>query len=215
MNVGRDERGAGAPSVPKLASDPGVGHLYGTAFRGAITGFLGHYGHAAGSEVVSKIDARYRAFVQPNHVSLGILASRKYPYAFVGELLRTMHTTVRAADEDAFIRQLGRWGVDATLDTVERVLIRYLVSPQAVAQRAPELWRIFHDCGRLTILKLTDTEFHSEVADWPHHDIRVCKLAVEGGRRLVERSGKTNVDAGRTKCQAWGHPTCVTRIKWT
>jgi hypothetical protein len=203
-----------APPSARGPDDRSVGHAYGTAFRGAVEGFLRHYGESAGAEVLARLPAVYRPLLTAHAPVLGILATKKYPYAFIGELMRTMQVAVRAPDEDAFIRRIGSWGIDVTLDTVERVLLRYLVSPAAIAQRAPDLWRVFHDCGRLSITLLADHEMHSEVADWPHHDVRVCKLGVEGGRRLFERSGLKNVEAARIKCQTWGHPVCVTRVRW-
>ena len=33
-------------------------------------------------------------------------------------------------------------------------------------------------------------------------------------RRLIERTGKTNVDARREKCVGFGHDVCVVRVKW-
>ncbi len=202
------------PLAARSVADRSIGHAYGTAFRGAVEGYLRHYGAAAGAEVFAKLPPNYRSLLTPNTPVLGIFATKKYPYAFIGELIRTMQVAVREPDEDVFIRRIATMGVDATLDTVERVMLRYLVSPQAIAERAPELWRVFHDCGRVTITLLTDRELHSEVADWPFHDVRVCKLGVEGGRRLFERSGLKNVEAARIKCQAWGHPVCVTRVRW-
>jgi hypothetical protein len=66
----------------------------------------------------------------------------------------------------------------------------------------------------LTIVSINDREFLSEVSDWPHHDVVVCKLGVEGGRRIVERTGVKNVTARREKCQSWGHDVCLTRVRW-
>lgn len=190
-----------------------VGNMYGSAFVGTMDGYLRQYGKAAAQEVISRLSPQWRRLLQPHAPSLGILGARKYPYAFIGELLKCMAATVKV-EEDVFLRQAATWGVDATLDTVSRIALRYVVSPQTVAERSPELWRVFHDCGRLTITSLTDHDFLSEVSDWPHHDVVVCKLGVEGGRRIVERTGAKNVEARREKCQAWGHDVCLTRIRW-
>jgi hypothetical protein len=97
---------------------------------------------------------------------------------------------------------------------VARITLRWLVSPATVAAKSPELWSVFHDCGRLSIVSIGEHEFLSEVSGWPHHDVMVCKLGVEGGRRIVERTGVKNVTARREKCQAWGHDACLTRVRW-
>ena len=191
-----------------------VGNMYGSAFVGTMEGYLQRYGKSAAQETIARLAPKWRSLLQPHAAALGILGARKYPYAFIGELLKAMASAVKV-DEDTFLRQAAAWGVDATLDTVSRIALRYVVSPQTVAERSPELWRVFHDCGRLTITSLTDRDFLSEVSDWPQHDVMVCKLGVEGGRRIVERTGAKNVEARREKCRAWGHDVCVTRIRWT
>jgi len=202
------------PSVPPPPISERVGNIYGTAFVGALQYFEKRYRAVAVSTTIAQLQPKWGQFVRPNVPAMGVLGARRYPYAFVGDLIRAMASAVRAPDEDAFLRELAAAGVDATLDTVARISLRWLVSPATVAAKSPELWRVFHDCGRLTILSITDHDFLSEVADWPHHDVMVCKLGVEGGRRIVERTGVKNVTARREKCQAWGHDVCLTRIRW-
>jgi hypothetical protein len=38
---------------------------------------------------------------------------------------------------------------------------------------------------------------------------------VEVRRRLIERTGRSNVTVRREKCQAWGHEVCSSRVRWT
>ena len=190
-----------------------VGHIYGTGFLGGVEWYVGRYGPAAAHAVIARLSPAARAYVVPNSPNLGILGAKKYPYAIVGELVRAMAAAVRL-DEDALIRELSTVGVDATIDTVARVAVRWIVSPESVVERSPDLWRTFHDCGTLRITWVSEREFLSEVSNWPHHDLTVCKMCVEGGRRLVERSGVERVEARREKCQSWGHTSCVTRVRW-
>jgi hypothetical protein len=188
--------------------------MFGSAFVGVMDAFVQRYGTVATHDAVTRLPAQWRPLVQPHAPRLGILGAKKYPYPFINELVKAMAAAVRAPDEDAFIEMLGSYGVDATLDTVERFALRYLVSPQSVAAKSPEIWRMFHDCGTLTITSCTDREFLSEVSHWPQHDVIVCKLGVGGGRRIVERTGAKNVEARREKCRSWGHDVCLTRIRW-
>ena len=205
---------APAHGSASLKADRSLGNMYGTAFVGVLEYFEKRYGVVANNTVVAAVLGRWGQFVRPNTRLMGILGAKKYPNAFVGELVRAMAVAVRAPDEDAFIREIAIAGVDATLNTVARAALRYLVSPASVAARSPDFWKLFHDSGRLTITAITDRDFLSEVSEWQNHDVVVCKLGVEGGRRIVERTGAPNVTARREKCIAWGHDVCLTRVRW-
>lgn len=192
--------------------EPAPGNFHGTGIRGGIEWFVRTFGPAAAQTAVTKMSPAYRAQLDPHDAALGILGARKYPYAFVGELMRSMASSVRR-DEDAFLREVVAHGVDATLNTVGRAVLRYLVSPQMIASRAQEMWNVFHDSGRIVILSQTDSEYIAQVNDWPNHDTTVCKMCGEGRRRVVERTG-VQVEVRRERCQAWGHDVCTYRLKW-
>lgn len=195
----------------KLAA---AGNFLGTGTMGSIDYFLKKYGPSAGHAVISKLSPASRAFVQPNANSLGILAARKYPYAFIGELFRAM-AVVSKVPEDQFIRECTAAGIDATVDTVGRIVLRYAVSPTMIASRAQELWNHFHDSGRVTVRVVNQNEYVSDVTDWPDHDVTVCKISAEARRRLIERTGKKNVEVARLQCIAWGHDRCTYRVRWS
>ena len=204
-------------SEPPTTSREGasLGNVYGTAVVGAIEYFEQRYGPAAAHAAIARRPAKWRAYVKPNVPALGVLGAKKYPNGFVGDLVRAMGAAVNAKDEDAFIREIASAGLDRTLDTVARVLLRSIASPAAVARHAPELWRLYHDSGRLQITELGERHYLSQVSDWANHDVVMCKLGVEAGRRIVERTRVRDVEARREKCVAWGHDVCLTRVKWT
>lgn len=190
-----------------------TGNFLGTGIVGTVDYFIKKYGPSAAHQAISKLSAASRAYVQPNAPSMGILAARKYPYAFIGELFRVMAQVARVP-EDVFIRDATAAGMDATLDTVGRILLRYAVTPQMIAARAQDLWNHFHDAGKVTVQVVSDHEYISDLTDWPDHDVTVCKIAAEARRRLIERTGKHNVEVARTQCVAWGHDRCTFRVKW-
>lgn len=192
-----------------------LGNLFGTGVLGAIEYFEQKYGPAAVHTLVARLSPKWRDIVRPNVPAMGVLGAKKYPYAFVGDMVRAMAVVAHARDEDLFIREIASAGFDRTLDTVARVLLRTIATPADVAQRSPELWRLFHDSGRLTIVELGERHYLSQIADWVGHDVAVCKLGVEAGRRIVERTGVKQVEARREKCLAWGHDVCLTRVRWT
>jgi hypothetical protein len=213
-DVGRDvgrEGGEGvAPPSTRLA---GLGTMVGTPIVGSIDFFLQRYGRAAAHETIARVPPRWREYLRPHAPQMGILGSRRYPYSFIGDLIRTMITVVRP-NEDAFVRDLAIAGLDASLNTAMRVLLRLAATPASLAERANEGWRMFHDTG-VVHASVNDREYVTEIVDWANHDVMVCKITVEVRRRLIERTGRSNVTVRREKCQAWGHEVCSSRVRWT
>ena len=192
----------------------GRGNFYGSGIVGAVDYFTKRYGNAAAAAAVAKLQPRWPTLVSPNAERLGILGAKLYPYAFVGEMVRAMIAIVKPPDEDAFIRELVAAGMDITLSTVNRVLLRYVLTRKDHAARAQDIWNAYHDSGVVKVLVSTNDEYTVELSDWPAHDVSVCKICLEARRRVLEKSGLRNVDASRIKCQAWGHDVCVMRFRW-
>jgi predicted hydrocarbon binding protein len=189
-----------------------LGNFFGTGMRGGLEWFVRTFGPAAAHTVVSRVAPQHRPLLDAHDPGLGILGARKYSYAFTGDLFRTMGLVAKM-DEDAFLRDIVNHGVDATLNTVGRAILRYAVSPQMICSRAQEMWNAFHDCGRITILSFADGEYLAQLSEWPNHDTTVCKIGAEARRRVVEKTG-LKVEVRRERCQAWGHEACTYRVRW-
>ncbi|GAC1358678.1 MAG: hypothetical protein NVSMB47_11560 [Polyangiales bacterium] len=191
------------------------GNFYGSGIAGAIETFVARYGNAASAEVVGRLQTTpWKALVAPNAPRMGILGARLYPYPFVGALFRAMIAVARPPDEDAFIREIVAGGMDATLSTVNRALLRWMVTPAAHAKRAQEVWSHYHDAGTIKVVVSRAGEYVTEVHDWPQHDVMVCKVCLEARRRVLEKTGVGPIEATRTQCVAWGHPICAYRFVW-
>ena len=187
--------------------------MKGTAIVGGFRYFIERYGNAAAHEVVSRAPPDVRAQLQPNAPLLGLLGNRSYATWFIGELVRIMGSVARRPEEE-FIRELADAGLTSSLGTVNRVALRYLTSIPSLAARAPEVWRMFHDDGRLTVISCTDREYVVQVSDWATHDPVVCRLSMEARRGLVARAGARDVILLRDKCLTWGNDVCTSRIRW-
>lgn len=194
-------------------SSRAIGNVRGSAIVGGVEHFTKKYGRAAAHEVFSRLTPTARAWVDPHAPACGLLGTRNYPYAVVGELVRTMQAVSRAPEDD-FIRDLVAAGMESAVSTVHRFALRYLVSAKAVAERAPSTWSLFHDCGRVTVLSITDNEYVAETSDWPNHDQTICRLSMEARRYLIERTGVTGARLFRERCKAWGDEVCVSRVRW-
>jgi serine/threonine protein kinase len=197
-----------------LSTPAGRGQFRGSALYQATAWFQEKYGNAAAHAVISKLPATMRAHVTPNAPAMGILGARSYPYPFVGELVRTMRHVVRAPDEDRFVHDLTYAGLDVLVSTMHRVLLRYLVSPSTFIERRQEIWNLFHETGRVNVVSQTPTSMVVEDADWPNTDAIVCKVNLEGRRKMLELMGLRGADLQRERCRAWGHEACVTRLRW-
>jgi len=189
------------------------GNLRGSAVVGGFAHFVRRFGAVAAHEVVARLPSSMRPYVTPNAPNIGLLGTRDYPYPVVGEILRAMHAVSRM-NEDEFIREIASNALDSTMTTVHRFALRWLVSPKSLAVRAQETWDLFNDSGRLQV-HLEEREYRSEVFDWPNHDATVCRLVMEGRRRLIERTGVRAPELFRDKCKAWGDAVCASRIRWT
>lgn len=172
------------------------------------------YGPAASHAVISRLPTQWRPLVKPNEAAFGVLGARVYPYPFVGDMLRTMKTVVGAKDEDTFLRDVTNAAIDQLLSTMHRVLIRWLLTPKTFLDHRQEIWDMYHDTGKLHVLSLTDKDFVIEDAEWGNTDPFVCKVNVEGRRRMMEVMGMRNIEMRREKCRSWGHDTCQTRVRW-
>jgi hypothetical protein len=190
------------------------GNFYGSGIVGAIQYFEEKYGRAASHDAIASLQPDHRAFVKPNTPLMGLLPTKLYPYAFIGDLIRNMCRAIKAPDEDAFIREITFAGMDATLSTIHRVILRWVATPQDHAKRAQQIWDQYHDAGRVTVLSATDHEYVVQLSDWPNHDVTVCKICLEARRRVLEKTGAKITEARREKCIAWGHDVCVSRYRW-
>lgn len=195
------------------ASSRPLGNVRGSAIVGGLEYFTKTYGRVAVHEAVARLSVSARAWVDPNAPRCGLLGTRNYPYAVIGELVRAMQEVARASEEQ-FIRELVAAGMEAALSTVHRFVLRYLVNAREIAARAPATWSLFHDCGRVTVLSITDHEYVAETSDWPNHDPTICRLSMEARRYLIERTGVRAPQLFRERCQAWGDEVCVSRVRW-
>ena len=202
-------------SVTKSVPPAAPGGFRGSALYSSVAWFESRFGPAASHAVIAKLPPNWRALVKPNEKAMGILGARIYPYPFVGDLIRCMRDVVNVKDEDEFVRDITKAGVEAMLGTMHRLVVRWLVTPKTFLEHRQEIWNLYHDTGKLHVLSSTEKEYVIQDAEWGNTDAIVCKVNLEGRRRMLAVMGLHNVEARREKCRAWGHATCDTRFRWT
>lgn len=200
------------PSVPQEA--PPRGGFRGSALHHSIVHFEQRYGPAAAHGVIARLPSAWRGLVKPNAPAMGILGARIYPYPFIGDLVRTMRDVTSSRDEDAFVRELVLAGMDVLVGTMHRVLVRWLVTPSTFLSKRQEIWELYHEGGKLNVLSQADKSYTIEDADWTNTEAIVCKINLEGRKRMLELMGMRKVESVREKCRAWGHESCITRFRW-
>jgi hypothetical protein len=202
-------RGSETGAVPVA----NVGRMVGTPIVAAARYFESRYGRAAVGEVVSKIPARWRSMLNPHAEAFGLLGARWYSYDFIQDWVTTARSVVRL-DEDTFIREIAYAGIDGSLNTVMRAMVRWFGSPRSFAERSQESWRLFHDTGIVTVPTLTSTEVRRRITEWHGHNVVVCKIVQDVFARTFAQTGVKNVVSRREECVAWGRDACVFHIKW-
>lgn len=198
---------------PRPLQTVAVGNIVGTPLVGAMEWFLKRHGKAAGHELVNRLPPRWSGMLSPHAPNLGLLGAKKYPQNFMGDVLRGMVQAAHITDEDLFIRDVATAGIDASVGTVARILLRLAATPQSLAARGQEAWSLFYDSGRVRV-EATDHEYLSTTTEWANHDAMVCRVSMEVRRRLIERTGVTILEVRRDRCVGWGHDACVVRIRW-
>jgi hypothetical protein len=193
---------------------PPRGGFKGSALHHSFAWFERRFGPAAVHAVIAKLPANWRALVKPNERAFGILGARIYPYPFVGDTVRIMRDVANVKDEDEFVRDITNAGVEAMLGTAHRLVVRWLVTPKTFLEHRQDIWDLYHDTGKLNVLSLAEKEYVIQDAEWSNTDPIVCKVNLEGRRRMLGVMGLRYVDARREKCRAWGHATCDTRFRW-
>jgi hypothetical protein len=204
-----------APASSSATHFVALGSMAGTPLVGAAAHFVKRYGNVAGLETVVQLPRKWRSFVRPHAPALGLLGARRYPYAFVGDLVRAMSRAVHRFGDPTFTNELAVAGIDAAMDTSARVMLRLAATPQLLASRGQEAWNLFHDTGRVTVRSLGRNEYVSSITHWMNHDDLVCRICLEVRRRVFERTGLRDVRAERLECIATGGSSCVSRISWT
>lgn len=201
------------PRIQTSAPPPPDAHFRGSGLVGGVQHFVRTYGNVAAHSAIARLSPNSRMWIKPNADALGILGAKRYPYAFVGELVRAMAASIKKSEDD-YCREFAAHGVDFTLETVNRAVVRHFASPRMLADRAQELWNMYHSVGRVVIEWVGRSEYLASLHDWPDHDVTVCKVCMEARRRVLEHTRVKDLEVRREKCQAWGHDVCTNRVRW-
>jgi hypothetical protein len=180
----------------------------------AITARIKYVRDTHGEEGVRRVKAK----MSPEHRA--ILDGRVLPHAWVPfdlfvELCLTVDELFGKGNL-ALVKEMGRFAARANLPTLYR-LFYVLGSPEFILGRAPRLWDVHYDSGRLeTSFAIKDGRRTASlrIIDFatPH---RVHCLSVWGwGEQSVELSGGKTVESSEASCRCNGAAVCEFLISW-
>lgn len=140
--------------------------------------------------------------------------SHWYPFAAFIDLNLTIDRVFGDGDLK-LVRLMGRYGADANLTTIYRLFFMFH-TVKWVMDRAPRLWALHYDSGKLIINSKPGNEVELRIVrfDEPH---KAHCLSVQGWvERSVELSGGKNVQVVEQQCRT-DHPDaedCVFVGRW-
>ena len=168
---------------------------------------LGH-----GRSGMDKLTAACSPSLRAN-VEHGIAKAHWYPFEEFVEL-NTVIDKVFGRGDLGLVRQLGRYGADATLTTIYRLFYK-LGTVQWILGRAMRLWSAHYDSGYLEVQNrggIHETVLKIRGFETPH---QVHCLSVLGWcERSIELSGADQVTGKETLCRTRGDEVCQIEASW-
>jgi len=137
------------------------------------------------------------------------------PFAFFVDLCENIDRIYGRGDL-SLVKEVGRFAARANLPTLYRIFY-VLGSPEFILGRAPRLWDVHYDSGRLeTSFSIKDGRRVASIKimdfETPH---RVHCLSVAGwAEQSVELSGGKAVEVIEASCRAKGDKTCELVASW-
>lgn len=188
---------------------------------GAIREFFAWYQQKFGLERVRamarQMPEELRPLLDPDDPIVHFLASSWYP-------ARLVHAMLELAMEGRTELETQRWARDATrhvvkhgMNSVYRVLLSKLGSPEIYARMVPRMWRQLHDSGDRSVVITGEGRATSRIANWRGHHALLCLLSTDLMCAVFEEMGCRNVKWRRVQClsHGGGGSECVYEITWT
>jgi hypothetical protein len=146
-------------------------------------------------------------------IGQGVVRAAWYPTGLFIELNQRLDELFGAGDL-ALVKQLGRFGADASLTTIYRLFFK-VGTVQWILGRASRLWGMHYDSGRMVIRPGGgDQTLEMEIADFDEPHRAHCVAVMGWIERSVELSGGTQVEITERSCRAIGDARCRWRLRW-
>lgn len=141
-----------------------------------------------------------------------IIAVGWYDLALYARMIRVLDSVLGRGDL-ALLSELGRYGAERDLTTIQRLFFR-LASPAYAIEKIAEYWRRFHDTGTWNVARVGEHHVTGSLDDWGVVDAALCAELVAYMARVIELVGGKNATMLHPRCRARGAKRCEFELSW-
>ena len=193
----------------------GEAMIKGGAIREFFAWYEGKFGLDSLRHMARQVPPDLAPLVDPDDPVVHFLAASWYPARLVHSMLDTMNEGRSELEIERLARDATRHVVAHGMNSVYRVLLKKLGSPQIYAAMIPRMWRQLHDSGDRSVEIVEDGRAISKVANWAGHHRVLCMLSTSLMCAIFEQMGKKNVKWTCTRCISRdGGSECVYEVRW-
>jgi len=115
--------------------------------------------------------------------------------------------------DDKKLKEIGEYQSKVSL--IIKLFMKYFVSINTIAEKAPEMWRKYYTIGNLKVTELNEKEKYTviEIKDFKIHEFH-CQMLKGYFANVVKMVVKENTTCNEVKCCFKGHDSHEFLIKW-
>ena len=145
-------------------------------------------------------------------VEAGIEKAKWYPFEQFIEINETLDRLFGNGDL-ALVRELGRYGADASLTTIYRLFYK-VGTAHWILGRAVRLWSAHYDSGALEVLTRGPRTAVLRIRNFATPHVVHCTAITGWAERAIELSGGTHVRIHEATCRTRGDDLCQLEATW-
>ncbi len=142
-----------------------------------------------------------------------ILVANWYPEKTNVCLLETAERVLAKGDR-ALYQQVGYYHATTSIPNIYKMFIRF-GSPVFMIKKAPMIYRLLHNTGRLEIHSVSQKSVTGRLYDHPLRSRALCGVVAGFTKGALEMSGAKNVACQMTKCLVDADEFCEAVLTWT
>ncbi len=185
-----------------------MSNIKGTSFFGRLQYVRRYHGEGAVERVLAAMADQAMA----SQLRRGALRSAWYPFAAYVDLNECVDRVCGRGD-GSLPRAMAAQVAEDDLASIYRAFLR-VASPSFVLRHVGQIWKQYHDSGRVVVLRDEPAHVDLEVVgfDTPHH---VHCDAVGGWmERCVQMTGVKGAKVTHPSCRARGADRCLYEVRW-
>ena len=186
-----------------------MARVKGTAIAGRLRYVRRHHGEEGLGAVLAALPDRALA----RELELGVLRSSWYPLGHSLALTETIDRLFGSGD-GALAGPLAAQVAEDDLSTVYKIFFK-LASPAYTIEKAMEVWRQYHDSGRLQVVERGPGLVVAHLVDFEAPHAAVCASTVGWVERFMHLAGAEDVRVTHPSCLAAGGERCEFVLRWT